>query len=104
MTLHTDTDEMWSRAERARLLKTIAVLPDPQRVAESLCHASLCALIYAHSDRHGGYKLPRSQRDTNVWNELVAAGIVESGWGGIGGFGMKVRREAIKMRLQGEID
>jgi hypothetical protein len=36
MTLHTDTDEMWSRAERARLLKTIAVLPDPQRVAESL--------------------------------------------------------------------
>jgi hypothetical protein len=104
MTYHTGVDEMWSQAERQRLMQSIAVLPDPRRVAESLSHAALCALIHAQRDRAGGYKLPRSQRDTSAWKQLVAAGIVESGWGGIGSFGEKVRNSAIKMRLQGEID
>lgn len=95
--------EVWTKEERARLLKHIAVLPCPIRVAESLSHASLHALIYALSDRHGGYRLPANLRDTRVWKQLVAAGVVESGWGGVGNFGMLVRREAVKMRVEGEI-
>jgi hypothetical protein len=103
MSFHTSTDEFWSQAERERLMKSIAVLPDPRRVAESLSLASLSALIHAERDRLGGYRLLRSQRDTPAWKQLVLAGIVESGWGGIGSFGMRVRREAVKMRLEGEI-
>lgn len=104
MSFHTGTDEMWSQAERERLMRMIAKLPDPRRVAESLSHASLCALIHAERDRMGGYKLARSQRGTAAWKQLVAAGIVESGWGGVGNFGEKVRNAAIKMRLEGEIE
>jgi len=95
--------EVWTKEERARLLKHIAVLPDPRRVAESLSHAALVALIHALPDRHGGYRLPANQRDTRAWKQLVAAGVVESGWGGVGNFGMLVRREAVKMRVEGEI-
>ena len=95
--------EVWTKEERARLLKHIAVLPCPIRVAESLSHASLHALIYALSDRHGGYRLPANLRDTRVWKQLVAAGIVESGWGGIGTFGMRVRSVAMKMKARGEL-
>lgn len=98
-----DVDELWRQAEREELRKVIAELPDPRRVAEGLSHASLNALINALPDRHGGYRLPANQRDTRAWRQLVAAGIVESGWGGVGNFGMLVRREAVKMRLEGEI-
>lgn len=95
--------EIWTQEERERLMKHIAVLPCPIRVAESLSHASLHALIHALSDRHGGYRLPANLRDTRVWKQLVAAGIVESGWGGIGTFGMRVRRVAINMKARGEL-
>jgi hypothetical protein len=98
-----NVDEIWMRAEREELRKVIAVLPDPQRVAESLCHASLIALIHALRDRNGSYRLPANQRNSPAWRELVAAGIVESGWGGVGTFGEKVRREALKMKLYGEL-
>lgn len=91
------TIEIWTAKERAQLLRSIAVLPDPYRTAESLSVASLIALADAVRDRLGGYKLPRSERDTRACKQLVAAGIVESGWGGIGTFGMLVRREAIAM-------
>lgn len=95
--------EIWTAKERAALLKHIAVLPCPIRVAESLDIDALLALINALSDRHGGYRLPASERDTHAWKQLVAAGIVESGWGGIGSFGMRVRRVAINMQRRGEI-
>lgn len=93
----------WTAAERERLRKHIAVLPCPIRVAESLDIDALLALINALSDRHGGYRLPESQRDTEAWKQLVAAGIVESGWGGIGNFGMLVRKAAIGMKARGEL-
>lgn len=95
--------ELWTHAERKRLLQYVAVLPCPIRVAESLSEASLLALINALSDRQGGYRLPADQRGTNAWKQLVAAGIVESGWGGVGTFGMRVRRVAVKMKQRGEL-
>lgn len=100
MSYHAGIDELWQQAEREEARKVIAVLPDPRRVAESLRYASLTALIHAVRDRHGDYRLPANQRGTNAWKELVAAGIVESGWGGIGNFGMRVRKEAIAMAVE----
>jgi len=102
MSYHEGIDEMWAQAEREEVRKVIAVLPNPRRIAESLSHAALSALIHALPDRHGGYRLPASQRDTKVWRQLVADGIVESGWGGVGNFGMRVRHEVILMRAEGE--
>ena len=99
----TRTLEIWTERQRRELLKHVAVLPCPIRVAESLSHASLNALIHALSDRHGGYRLPANQRDTRAWKQLVAAGLVESGFGGIGTFGMHVRRVAINMKARGEL-
>lgn len=95
--------DFWTEKERMRLMEHIAVLPCPIRVAESLSIASLMALIDAPSDRHGGYRLPASERGSKAWKQLVAAGIVESGWGGIGTFGMRVRRVAINMQRRGEL-
>ena len=103
MSYHDGVDELWQQAEREELRKVIADLPCPIRVAESLSHASLHALIHALSDRHGGYRLPANQRDSRAWKQLVAAGIVESGWGGVGTFGMRVRRVAINMKARGEL-
>lgn len=96
--------EIWTEAQRRELLRHVAVLPCPRRVAESLSHASLTALAHALSDRHGGYRLPANQRDTKAWKQLVAAGVVESGWGGIGNFGMRVRKEAIALLLERDGD
>ena len=103
MSHHDGVDELWQQAEREELRKVIAVLPCPIRVAESLSRASLHALIEALSDRQGGYRLPASLRGTRAWKQLVAAGVVESGWGGIGTFGMRVRRVAINMKVRGEL-
>ena len=100
---NTRTLELWTEAQRRELLKHVAVLPCPIRVAESLSEASLLALINALSDRHGGYRLPASERGTKTWRQLVAAGIVEGGWGGIGTFGMRVRRVALAMKRRGEL-
>lgn len=98
------TVEIWSEAERARLLGYIAELPDPRRVAESLSFASLTALKNAERDRLGGYRLPNSQRGSRAWKQLVAAGLVESGWGGVGNFGLVVRRHAIDVLLERDGD
>ena len=103
MSYRDGVDELWRQAEREELRKVIAVLPCPIRVAESLSITSLHALINAISDRHGGYRLPANLRDTKAWKQLVAAGIVESGWGGIGTFGMRVRKVAIAMKNRGEL-
>lgn len=93
----------WTAAQRAKLLRHIADPPCPIRVAESLDIDALLALINALSDRQGGYRLPASERDTRAWKQLVAAGVVESGWGGIGTFGMRVRRVAISMKARGDL-
>lgn len=93
----------WDEAQRARLMSFVATLPDPRRVAESLRECSLMALINAERDRVGGYRLRRSDWHSPAFKQLVAAGIVESGWGGIGSFGMKVRRVALKMKQDGEL-
>lgn len=94
--------EKWEAEEREELLRHISILPCPIRVAESLDVESLLALVNAQRDRLGGYKLPQSQRGTRAWKELVAAGIVEGGWGGVGSFGMKVRKVAIAMKNRGD--
>lgn len=103
MSKFTRDMEFWSARQRAELMQHFAVLPCPIRVAESLDIDALLALINALSDRHGGYPLPASERDTHAWKQLVAAGIVESGWGGIGTFGMRVRKVAIGMKARGEL-
>lgn len=100
---NTRTLEIWTEAQRRELLKHVAALPCPIRVAESLDIDALLALINALSDRQGGYRLPACERDTHAWKQLVAAGIVESGWGGIGTFGMRVRKAAIGMKARGEL-
>lgn len=103
MSYQDGVDELWQQAEREELRKVIAILPCPIRVAESLSEASLLALINALSDRHGGYRLPASERHTNAWKQLSAAGIIESGFGGIGTFGERVRRVAVGMKKRGEL-
>ena len=103
MSYQDGVDELWQQAEREELRKVIAILPCPIRVAESLHVDALFALINALRDRHGGYRLPASERGGRAWRQLIAAGIVESGFGGIGTFGERVRRVAIGMKKRGEL-
>jgi hypothetical protein len=94
----------WTAAERERLMRHIAVLPNPRRVAESLSRRALLALIHSVADRHGGYTLLRADWKSPHGKVLVSAGLVENGWGGVGNFGILVRREAIRMKLDGELE
>ena len=90
-------------ADRARLLESIAKLPSPKRVAESLMEASLLALIHAQRNRHNEYLLRHQERGGAAARELVEAGVVEISGVFVSNFGMLVRREALKMKLYGEL-
>lgn len=95
---------IWTATERERLLMHVAKLPSPRRVAESLPEICLLALINAERDRFNQYRLMQAYRGTDAARELVAAGVVEIRGVHIGNFGMLVRREAIRMKLDGELD
>lgn len=96
--------ERWTDAQRDRLMKHVANLPSPTRVAESLMEASLLALINAERNNRNEYLLRHSERGSAAARELIAAGVVEVGGVFIGNFGMLVRREALRMKRYGELD
>jgi hypothetical protein len=102
MTAPFDVQELWTVAERQRLMGYIAVLPCPRRVAESLPECALMALIHAERGNHGQYRLRYGVRDMDAGQILFSAGLVEARGPYLGNFGMEVRRHAIIMRAEGE--
>jgi len=99
----TRTLNIWTEAEKRKLLKHVADLPSPKRIAESLEEASLLALIRAERNRFNEYLLRQEDRGGAAARELVEAGVVEISGVFISNFGMQVRREALKMKLYGEL-
>lgn len=89
---NTRTLEIWTEAERRKLLETVACLPSPKRVAESLPECCLLALIHAQRNRHNEYLLRHQERGTDAARELVEAGVVEISGVFVSNFGMAVRR------------
>jgi hypothetical protein len=97
---NTRSLEIWTTKERAELLKSIAKLPDPRRVAWSLPEHALYALVNAEQGRTGQYRLRHGVRDMAAGEELFRAGLVEARGPYIGNFGMAVRKHAIALLLE----
>lgn len=97
------TMEVFTEAERRRLLEYIADLPNPRRMAEYLPECALQALINAERGQWGQYRLRHGVRDMEAGIILFRNGCVEARGPYIGPYGMAVRRQAIIMRAEGEL-
>jgi hypothetical protein len=104
MSCHFDVQELWTVAERERLARHIAVLPDPRQVAWSLPECALYALANAERGAHGQYRLRYGVRDMDAGQILFSAGLVEARGPYLGNFGMAVRKHAIALLLERDGD
>ena len=100
----TRTVEIWSEAERKRLLASVAILPCPKRVAWSLPEHALYALANAERGAHGQYRLRYGVRDMDAGHILFSAGLVEARGPYLGNFGVAVRKHAIALLLERDAD
>lgn len=100
---NTRSFEIWTAKERVELLKTVAILPSPKRVAWSLPECALFALALAEQGRNGAYRLRHGVRDMEAGEILFSAGLVEARGPYLGNFGMVVRKHAIALLAEREL-
>jgi hypothetical protein len=94
----------WSARERVELLKSMANLPDPRRVAWSLPECALHALANAERGQHGQFRLRHGVRDMEAGQILFLSGLVEARGPYLGNFGMSVRKHAIALLFERDGD
>ena len=78
----------------------IAQLPPPENVARYLPTEALMALAAAVQVRDG-YKLRDGVRESAMGAELFASGCVEARGPYLGAYGMKVRKVAMRILMEG---
>lgn len=92
--------DFWTEKERARLVQSIAVLPDPRGVAWHLPECALQALACAERGQNGQFRLRYGVREMEAGEILFRAGLVEAGGRYLGNFGMLVRKHAIALLFE----
>lgn len=92
----------WTEEERARLLKSVARLPNPRGMAWRLSDEAFRALVEAEQTRTGEYQLREGHRHSAVATTLMRAGMVEVRGRYLGSFGIAVRKQALALIREGE--